>query len=116
MKRAIIAIGLLLMTSCMSNDKTLEMLRSQKKDDVIRGAIRAGHTKNKIFVPYLLTNITDQRMSTNVYFYGVTVYQAKMEALEKIFGQSPPREITYLLDSAVVKFYTDLAEKEGLTK
>jgi hypothetical protein len=108
--RVLVVIGLLMLAACLNNDKIFGRLRGKYKDDVIRGATEAGRTKDTIFVPELLKNADDPRVSTNIDFYGVSVYQAKMEALEEIFQKSPPNKITYRPDSRVIKFYSELAK------
>lgn len=104
---------LLTMLAC-NNDKTIKkLLASGDKDDVIEGSIKAGKSGEKKFVPLLLNNSDDWRMSTNFNFKGVSVYQAKMEALSKIFKTEPPTKITYKPDYIIINFYTELYKKES---
>lgn len=99
-------------TSSCNNDKNIiELLDSKNTDDIIMGANKAGSSRKIKFIPYILANAADWRMSTSLNFKGTTVYQAKMEALKKIFKQSPSTQITYKPDSAIIKFYTLLYEK-----
>jgi hypothetical protein len=114
--RGVVVVGLIMLASCVDNSKIFDLLKGQYKDDVIWGAIEAGRTKDTIFIQELLRNAYDFRRSTNINFYGVTVYQAKMQALEKIFGKSPPKEITYRPDSAVIRFYSELARRDQQSK
>ena len=99
------------MTSCNTDKEIIELLKSKNKDEIILGAKKAGASGKLEFVPYLLDNAVDWRMSTNISFKGVTVYQAKMKALQKIFKEFPPTEITYKPDSSVIKFYISLYRK-----
>ena len=115
LNRAYVLI-LFIFTACHNSDQIIKLLNSNNKDDIIRGAFEAGETKNRVFVPYILNNASDVRMSTNIRFYGVTVYQAKMQALEKIFEKSPPHKITYKLDSSVIKYYVDLSKENDESK
>jgi hypothetical protein len=98
----------LIFFSCNNNKKIIELLNSNEKEDVILGAYKAGETGDKQFVPLLLKNIDDPRRSTNLKFKGITVYQAKMEALEDIFKKKAPAKITYKVDSTIINFYTRL--------
>ena len=106
----------ILLVSCEKNDKIFTLLKSNKKDDIIKGASEAGSGGNKIFVPELLNNSGDPRRSTSLFHYGVSIYQAKMKALEHIFQKSPPDEITMIVDSVNIKFYIDLAQRQHLLK
>jgi len=56
----------------------------------------------------MLAHAADERMSTNIRYYGITVYQAKMIALGKIFKKFPPNKVTPIPDSGVISFYTIL--------
>ena len=95
--------------SCNSNEQITALLNSNVKDDIILGSNKAGESGKKQFIPLLLKNAADERRSTNFNFKGVTVYQAKMDALRKIFKKEPPVKITYKLDSTIIKFYIQLS-------
>lgn len=97
-------------TSCNSDAKIIQLLNSKTKEDVILGAYKAGKSGNKKFIPLLLKNADDSRRSTNIRFIGITVYQAKMEALKDILKKDPPIEISYKTDSLVIKFYIVLSK------
>lgn len=97
--------------SCNSENKIIELLNSKAKDDIISGANKAGESGKIKFVPYILKNADDGRISTNFNFKGISVYQAKMKALEKILKTNPIDEITYKPDSAIIKFYISVYEK-----
>lgn len=102
----------LAMFSCNSDKRITELLNSRVKDDIILGATKAGESGKKKFTPLLLKNAEDWRTSTNFNYKGVSVYQAKMEALRKIFKKNPPTKITYKPDSTIITFYTELFLKE----
>jgi hypothetical protein len=117
-QKKVLIIGLLIAViviyfGCNSDSRIEKLLSSENLNDNINGAIKAGDKGNKKFIPLLLKNAADWSMSTHISFYGVSVYQAKMRALEKIFKISPPTEITYKPDSAIIKFYTELYNKES---
>ena len=96
--------------SCSDNKEIFRLLKSTDKEDVIQGAFQAGESGDKHFIPLLLQNAADPRRSTDIFFKGITVYQSKMIALQKILKLSPPNEISYKIDSNVIKFYI-MAEK-----
>jgi hypothetical protein len=97
--------------SCNTDENIIKLLNSEDKEDIISGAYKAGKSGDKKFVSLLLQNSDDPRRSTNLQFKGITVYQAKMTALKKIFKQEPPVKITYQTDSSIIKFYTELLQK-----
>ena len=101
----------LTMISCNSDKEIIELLNSKNKDEIILGANKAGTSGKLKFVPYILNNAEDWRMSTNFSFKGVTVYKAKMEALQKILKERSPTEITFKPDSTIIKFYTSIYEQ-----
>lgn len=115
MKKVIVKLfsilSLISVASCNNDEKIIKLLNSKDKEDVISGAYKAGESGDKEFVPLLLKNSDDPRRSTNLQYKGITVYQAKMIALRKIFKQDPPEEITYETDSLIIKFYTELSQK-----
>jgi hypothetical protein len=117
-QKKMLFIGLLIAVviiyfACNSDSRIIKLLNSSTDDNIINGAIKAGDKGNKKFIPLLLENAADGRMSTHLSFKGVSVYQAKMWALEKIFKVSPPTEITYKPDSVIIKFYIELYKKES---
>lgn len=99
--------------ACNEDKKITKLLNSDKSQDLIIGAFKAGETGDKKFVPLLLKNANDQRSTTHINYQGITVYQAKMQALEDIFKQKPPVKITRNPDSLVIKFYTGLSNLEN---
>lgn len=96
-------------SSCKSDAKILMLLKSSETEDVIIGAFYAGESEKQKFVPLLLQNADDERTSINLRFKGITIYQAKMIALKKIFKKEPPVPITFKVDSSVIVFYKNLA-------
>ena len=95
--------------SCNDKDRICNLLKSSDKNDVIKGAYLAGESGDSAFVPLLLKDSWDARMSTDVKFKGFTVYEEKMLALKKIYKKEPLLDITYLPDSAIIVFYIKLS-------
>lgn len=110
---ALLVVGIVTYFYCNSDSRIINLLNSNTDDNIINGATKAGKKGDRKFIALLLKNAADERMSTHLFFKGVTVYQAKMEALQKIFKVSPPVEITYKADSAIIKFYTELYKRES---
>lgn len=102
----ILTLLFLLAASCNKEQKIERLLNSEDKQDLIEGAFEAGETGNKKFIPLLLKNANDPRITHNLRFKGMSVYQSKMNALKKILKQQPTVAITYKPDSTVIKFYT----------
>ena len=98
--------------SCNSNKEITRLLNSEEKEDIILGSYKAGESGDKQFVPLLLKNAADPRRSTNLRFKGISIYQSKMGALKKIFKLEPTIKISREPDSLVIKFYTELSEKQ----
>ncbi len=98
--------SIVITSSCNSDERTVNLLKSHSKDDKILGANRAGESGKKKFIPLLLENADDPRTSTNFRFKGVSVYQAKMNALKKILKLDPPGWITADPDSQIIVFYS----------
>ena len=108
----IFILSLLVFDSCNNDKEILRLLNSERKEDVISGAYKAGESGDKQFVPLLLKDANDVRTSTNIKFLGYNVYQEKMIALKKIFKQDPPVEIVDKPDSIIIKFYMELSTKQ----
>jgi hypothetical protein len=109
-----ITVGLLLTLciSCDNSNKIKQLLKSKKIDEVIEGAWKAGESRDKQYVPLLLTDAGDQATSTMLKFKGYSIYEQKMYALQKIYASPPPVKITHFVDSTVIRFYENLAKKE----
>jgi len=106
-----IVITIVCNNSCQNKKRIYNLLQSDNKDDIIRGAYLAGESEDSTYVPLLLKNAWDARMSTSLSFKGFTVYQEKMFALKRICKREPPVPITYLPDSAVILFYSKLFQE-----
>jgi hypothetical protein len=93
---------------CNNKKEIISLLKSNNKDGIITGAFYAGESRSREYVPLLLSNALDERRSTNAKYFGITVYQAKMIALGKIYSKYPANKITPIPDSGIVSFYTRL--------
>ncbi len=103
---------IILFAACNSSDNDIKtLLLSKNINDLIEGSYKAGELRKAEFIPYLLCNANDPRVSTNLRFMGFSVYQEKMMALKKILKKEAPVEITWNPDSTVIRFYTEEASK-----
>ena len=105
-----VILAILFLLSCNHTDDIVTLLNSEETNDVILGAFKAGKSGNIKYIPLLIENADDRRMSTDIKFKGVTVYQSKMIALKKIYKKEPPAKITYKVDSSVIIFFKNLQQ------
>ncbi|MBK6829044.1 MAG: hypothetical protein IPG86_20280 [Chitinophagaceae bacterium] len=99
---------------CNNNSKIEKLLSSTEMNDLILGALKARKSGDKRFCHLLIQNADDPRTSTNLRHKGVSVYQAKMEALRIILGEEPPRKIDRTPDSVVINFFSELMKRSNL--
>lgn len=88
-------------------EKIYKLLNSNDATDIIKGCSYLKDSNDTVFVPLLLDNLDDQRISHNYKFYGISVYESKIKALKRISKLSPPNKITYKMDASNIKFYKD---------
>lgn len=81
------------------------LLESDRPGDLVKAYYLIGEKKDTLYIPTILQNASDPRITHDVEFKGNSVYQSKMTALKKISGLTPPRQITYKPDTLVIQFY-----------
>lgn len=81
------------------------LLESDRPGDLIKAYYLIGEQKDTLYIPTILRNANDPRITHDLEFKGNSVYQHKMIALKKISGLTPPTKITYKPDSLVIQFY-----------
>jgi len=108
----------IILSSCENNnnEEVQKFLNSNDKTQIIRGCSLIKDKKDTIFVKSLLSNINDSRISHDLEFYGISVYEAKIKALKRISGLTPPNVITYKIDSLNMNFYKKWAIRKGYIK
>lgn len=79
----------------------------------MKGYYLVGEYKKVEFIKDMFLNIDDQRISHHLEFKGMSVFQAKMMALRKIYNIEPPRKITYKYDKIIAEHYRDWSYKSG---
>lgn len=97
-----------------SRDEINKLINSTDKTDVIEGFKIIGDNRDTSFVKAIFTNPGDPRISNDLRFKGMSVYQSKMYAIEKITGVEPPAKISYLADTTIINFYFMIARKQKL--
>ncbi|APD08049.1 hypothetical protein UJ101_02551 [Flavobacteriaceae bacterium UJ101] len=92
-------------------------IKSNNQDSLIKAFYTIGEENLTEYIPLLLTETHDERISHNALFKGISVYQSKMLALEKISNLKSPCKLTYQYDSIIVNFYTNWAfNKDNFNK
>lgn len=112
-----ITLGLIFIAmSCnaQKNKKIETLLKSEDATDIILGNYLIGEAHDSSYVWRLLSNTDDSRISHDVRFKGMSVYQSKMVAIKKISNLSPPSPINYKPDSIIINFYNTWAVKNNL--
>ncbi len=64
-------------------------------------------------VKYLLADAMDPRITHDLRYKGMSIYKIKMGAMERLTGVKSIKKVTREPDSAVLKFYVDIAVKKG---
>lgn len=109
MRTIFFSIFLLLFLSCQNTKRSeiINGLNSDKPAEIINACRLIGKDSDSSIVFMLLEHPFDARVSNDLRFKGISVYQAKMHAFERVSGLQPPNDVTYQLDSANVHFYVD---------
>jgi hypothetical protein len=108
----IVMVGL--MTSCRSWYR-YDYITSKDPDSIIIG-MNEVKSSDIDYIPIILNNAYDCRETSVVSYKGQSVYQSKMNAMQRISGISPDKKIDYRVDSSIVRFYTHWAIEKGYLK
>jgi len=118
MKNQFVTLLLMLMLisffnlSCSFNknkeDVTM-LLKSNNLSDKMNAYYIIGENRDANYIDSLLTNLDDPRISNNLRYKGMSIYQCKIEALKKISKKNPPNEINNRPDSTNIKYYLSWA-------
>jgi len=82
----------------------------------LKGSIWWVKKKLDKYVPEIFKRIDDPRISRDINFKGISVYQSKITALSKLSGVVPPVKVTYKPDTVVINFYSRWAKTYGYLK
>ena len=90
-----------------------QLLSSKDMNDNMRAYYLIGEQRDTSYIPVLIRNLDDNRISHHYRYKGMSVYQAKINALVKVSGELPPNRITYLPDSVNIRFYEEWIKRKG---
>lgn len=115
--RHVLAFALfVLCSSCNLNQEVIADLRSDEPNRIIKACAKLEDADDAEFVPILLEQPCDPRVTHLLKYKGMSVYQQKMAALKRISGIAPPHKLTYRVDSSIVDFYRKWAIDAGHIK
>lgn len=104
-----ISFGLLFCCSCdQKKDYKVDLL----SDDIVKidkACFELGEAKDTSAVQLLLNHLKDPRITNNLNFKGMSVYQCRIGALRKISGLDFEKKITHKIDTDAINFYIDWA-------
>jgi len=81
------------------------MMKSNNVDSIIKAVMEIQEVNDTSMIDALLYKPNDPRITHNLLYKGMSVYQIKMTALKKIINLDPPKPITYEVDTTVIEFY-----------
>ncbi|GGH33027.1 hypothetical protein FAZ19_23560 [Sphingobacterium alkalisoli] len=97
------------------DDATLsKMLEGEDKQQIIEATRYVVDHKKVELVGALLKNGLDPRITHDLRYKGMTIYQIKMHAVQKLMEVPPPKKIDSEPDSVVFNFYLRLARNKKL--
>lgn len=111
-----IFIGFFILFSCtrIIDEQTLiEMFGSKDKKQVLLAIDYVSDHQQVHMVKYLLSDALDPRIVHDIGYKGMSIYQIKMGAMQKLTGVKSFKKITYKPDSSIVNFYLDISIKNG---
>lgn len=111
---ALLALGCKLGTGYNLDKRSY--IKAKDKDSIIEGYNSLRSISDSIYIEKIFEDVYDRRITHKTKYYGQSVYQAKMEALERISAVKPPKPITSDVDTQVIEFYRNWAQEEGYIK
>jgi|GEM_PF-3350922 hypothetical protein len=81
------------------------MVKSNNVDSIIDATIEIQEAKDTSMFSAILYKPDDPRITNNLKYKGLSVYQIKMQALKLMTGLNPPKQITYNIDTTIINFY-----------
>jgi hypothetical protein len=107
-------IGYFFLYSCNSTEKYKQDLLSDDQNKIDEACFKLGKARDTSAIKLLLTKILDPRMSTNIFFKGMTVNYCRLGALNKISGSNFGIKLNqFKVDTAATNLYLDWAVKQG---
>jgi hypothetical protein len=99
--------------SAISEGTVEELIKSNDPNRIVKGFYVVGEKRLNRYMPDIFKRIDDPRISHDVNFKGISVYQSKITALSKLSGIMPPVKLTYKPDTVIVNFYSRWARRQG---
>lgn len=109
-------MGFLILISCgrvIDEKRLIEMFNSKDKMQLVTAINYVSDHHEVHMVKYLLSDALDPRIVHDLRYKGMSIYQLKMGAMEKLTGVKSLKKITYMPDSAVFRFYLEISVKNG---
>jgi hypothetical protein len=91
----------------------IKMLKGDNKEQFIEAIMYIEDNHKIDMVQYLLYDAMDPRVTHDIRFKGMSIYQIKMHALKRFTGTNPPKRITSEPDSSILNFYADILKQRG---
>lgn len=114
MKNRTNVLLLLILIGCGSYDEKIDnLIQSKDVNHNIRAYYLIGEKRDTAYIPLLIKDLGDPRISHHYRHKGMSIYQLTIVALKEISGLNPPNELTYRPDSLNIKFYQEWAMGNG---
>lgn len=107
MKNLSFSIVVFMHLCCNTQNEIHQLIKGNSADNFILASYKIRESRDTLFLAFLLNDLNDGRITNDVRFKGMSVYQSKVIALKKISGLSPPAPLTYRPDSINIKFYLE---------
>ena len=112
----ILFIGIFVLISCsrvIEEKNLITMFNSKDKEQLLTAIDYVSEHHQVHMVKYLLSDALDPRIVHDMRYKGMSIYQIKMGAMQKLTGVKSLKKITYRPDSSVFKFYLEISIKNG---
>lgn len=104
---------LLSCTRVISEKKLIEMFNSKDKRQLLTAIEYVSEHHQVHMAKYVLIDALDPRIVHDLRHKGMSIYQIKMGAMQKLTGVKPLKRITYKPDSSVFRFYLEISIRNG---
>jgi len=105
----------MILLSCSKNQNIDAFIFSNDTDSIVIGYSKL-ESKNTKYINLIFEDPFNPSISYTWRHYGESIYHAKMRAMERISGLTPPQKITYMADTSIVEFYRKWAQGKGYLK
>jgi hypothetical protein len=100
-------------TRVIAEKKLVEMFNSKDKRQLLTAIDYVSEHHQVHMAKYVLIDALDPRIVHDVRHKGMSIYQIKMGAMQKLTGVKPLKRITYRPDASVFRFYLDISIRNG---